>query len=252
MPNSIPEYADIYSPAGIYGPHASINHAFNAPYGAMKNEGTFEVKTGWISLPVAYNNGASVNADETVRIKLHATQYHKYIDYQASRAGRPPMVPALDNTEPSTMNPILSTDAVTGQQLPVLESMVYVFGAPESGGTGSAANFSAQMKMKYSVGKEKIFLQTSDFVSPGSPAFKPEAKLTYRSKMPNDGNLRRIPANIIPQYTFNAYVGPGYLEGSYVEYSLANSVAAMSDSYKNTQARNLTARSVGDPYGGIV
>ena len=250
MPDTfnLPVYASAYSGIGVYGPNASVNHSMTAPYTSLKNDEVFEVATGWISIPVAYNNSANPDAPDSVRIKLHNTQYHKIIDYQATRMVRPPMVPEMENTDKKTMNPLtLLPDSATGQQAPVLEGMTYGVSAPVSTGQGETAAFSTMAKMRYSVGKEKLFLEGSDMAGPN---FVAAAKLAYRPKSPTDGNTLRVVANVLPEYTYNTYVGPGYLEGAKVSSGFgANTVAAADATYNLSPDQK---RYADDPYKGVV
>lgn len=252
MTLEIPDYGVLakYEDAGIYSPKPAVSHAIVAPYGALKHDTNFEVNTGWISLPVAFNNGASAEQDHTVRIKLHHPQYYKVVDYAASRQSRPPMVPDIENTDHGTLDPVTTTtNATTKQQPPVLHEMSFVASCPLSTTSGDPATFKTQIRAKYSVAREKLYFDAADATDVGLDS---AAKVQYRGKAPNDGNTKKIPVNILSQYTFVASTGPGYLEGAYVGLSNdPNTVNAMSDKFKN-QLTYSTTRYGNDAYKGKV
>lgn len=249
MTLEIPDYGVLakYEDAGIYSPKPAISHAITAPYNSFKHDTSFEVNTGWISLPIAYNNSASAEQDHTVRIKLHHPQYYKVVDYAASRQSRPPMVPDVDNTNHDTLDPVTTlTDSSTKQQPPVLHDMSFIASCPLSTTSGDPATFKTQMRAKYSVAREKIYFDAVDATEAGVSS---SAKVQYRGKAPNDGNSKKIPVNILPQYTFTASVGPGYLEGAYVNSSSEpNTVTEMKETF--TKPPYSPTRYGNDPYKG--
>lgn len=250
MTLEIPDYGVLakYDDLGIYSPKPAISHAIVAPYNSFKHDTSFEVNSGWINLPVAFNNSASVEQDHTVRIKLHHPQYYKIVDYAASRQSRPPLVPEMENTDRSTMDPVTTiSDPYTKQQLPVLHEMSFVASCPLSTSSGEPAMFKTQMRAKYSVAKEKLYFDEADATEAGVNSF---AKVQYRGKAPNDGNTQKIPVNILPQYTFSASVGPGYLEGAYVKASDGpNTAESLSTQFAYLTTLNPT-RYTYDPYQG--
>jgi hypothetical protein len=257
MTLTVPDYGKDagYDDAGLYAPKPAISHALTAPYSSFKNDTSFEVNSGWISLPVTFNNGASAAQDHTVRIKLHHPQYYKIVDYAATRQSRPPMVPDIDNTDHGTLDPIAtSADPHTGQQPPVLHDLSFAASCPLSTASGEVAKFSTAVRAKYSVAKEKLYLDSSDFnagqdgwVMPPGYSSTP-TKLQFRGKAPNDGNTKKVPMNVIPQYTFSSNTGPGFLEGAHGQLSeQQNTVTAVTtffaDAYDST-------RYAQDPYRG--
>lgn len=259
MTLTVPDYGiDAgYDDAGLYAPKPAISHALTAPYSSFKNDTSFEVNSGWISLPVAFNNGASAAQDHTVRIKLHHPQYYKIVDYAATRQSRPPMVPDIDNTDHGTLDPIaMSADPHTGQQPPVLHDLSFAASCPISTASGEVAKFSTAVRAKYSVAKEKLYLDDSDLNATQDgwampPGFSSTpTKLQFRGKAPNDGNTKKVPANILPQYTFSSNAGPGFLEGAHAKWDeYPSTVTAISPLFAGAYR---VYRYAADPYKGQV
>lgn len=250
---NVPNYD--YEVGGYYSPRPSINHNVVAPYHTMKHDNHIEVNSGWVSLPVAFNNMDGPDADHTIRIKLYHPQYFKVVDYAAGRIGRPPMMPTLENTDVATLDPIdQNPDILTGQHQPVMHDMTYAYSAPQSTGNGDVAQFNSAIKVRYSIGKEKIYLQSSDYTA-ATPYYNQSTPLQYRPKLPTDGNFKEIAANILPSYTFVASVGPGFLEGAVGPVGFTNTVNSLVSSFAEeptgSDAKNVSSRYYTDPYQGV-
>lgn len=203
---------DLHAPMGSYPTKPAANHSMGE-YVEAGHDFSFQCVTGWISLPVAYNFNASAAQESTVRVKLFATQYTKIQKYRAKRNSRPPMIPDLDNTNKATMNPTSLSLSASGQQPPVLQGFSYTVSAPHGTGSGESSTFTSELQAEYSIGKEKLFLETSD-VSLGSIS-ETTTPVQFGPKLPIDGNEDLRPVNILPQYTFSAIVGPGQDAGAF-------------------------------------
>ena len=217
-------------PYGIYATQLAPSDQ-NGQYKSYLHDHHYEVDTGWVDLPVAYNNSASATQEHTVRIKLYQPQYRKVVKYQATRNSRPPMVPDLDNTNKATLNPTTTALTAAGQQPPVLHGYSYVISAPFATGQGEDPLWKTEIVATYSVAKEKLFLDSSDFAPRSNGSWSTVSIPTqYYPKSPIDSNIAPIPANIISDYVFAGEEGPGGLVGVFISSS-------------NTPAM--------DPYGGL-
>lgn len=211
----MPNPKDLMDPYGIYATQLAPSDQ-NGQYKSYLHDHHYEVDTGWIDIPVAYNNAAAETQEHTVRIKLYQPQYRKVVKYQATRETRPPMVPDLDNTNKSTLNPTSTSLTAAGQQPPVLHGFSYVVSAPFGTGQGQDSTWKTELVATYSVAKEKLFLEMSDVSSTGLADWSTGTiKTQFYPKAPIDSNSRQIPANIIADYVFTASTGPGMLVGGF-------------------------------------
>ena len=215
MPDPLkPLATDYLDPAGIYGVNVAPNHQMGA-YTQLGHDNSYEVDTGWIDLPVAYNNSASATQEDTVRVKLYNPQYRKVVKYKAVRNSRPPMVPDLENTTKSTLDPTSVSLTAAGQQPPVLHGFTYSVSAPFSIGEGGDPMWTTELVASYSIAKEKLFLDSGDLTGAGTSWSSGTIKTQYFPKLPNDSNTRVIPSNVIDAYIFTTETGPGTDIGAY-------------------------------------